>query len=110
MTFFLTTHFPPLLPPPFQPDISKYSEQILPLLFNYLAALTSEAPENQDLKGINKTFYALEMFCESLARDINPYLPELMNRLFAALNPQNSVKLRELGLSAVAATGMSVRD
>ena len=47
------------------------------------------------------------MFCESLARDINPYLPELMNRLFAALNPQNSVKLRELGLSAVAATGES---
>ena len=52
-------------------------------------------------------FYALEMFCENLGDRLVPYLSVLMESLFVALGQNNSVHLRELSISAIAAAGKS---
>ena len=47
-----------------QPNISKYSRELLPLLFNYISE--TEASGVKDPKGLINSYYALEMFCENL--------------------------------------------
>ena len=49
-----------------QPDISKYHADLLPLLFDYLGKASQTAEEKP--RGITKTYYALEMFCENLGK------------------------------------------
>lgn len=49
-----------------QPSISKYAEQLLPLLFQYLGKATQEADKNP--RGLTKSYYALEMFIENLSK------------------------------------------
>lgn len=89
-----------------QPDISQYASQLLPVLYDYLARLCSQLQEKgKEPPGLDRMFYALEMFCENLGDELLPYLPTLMDRLFTALNPNNSVHLRELALSCIGATG-----
>ena len=48
----------------FQPDISKYSADILPLLFERLVNTSAES--GQASPSISRTYYALETFCENL--------------------------------------------
>jgi hypothetical protein len=88
-----------------QPDISRYASQILPVLFDHLASVCSQLQEKLEPRGLDHIFYALEMFCENLEDALLPYLPTLMDRLFTALNPKNSVHLRELALSCIGAAG-----
>lgn len=94
-----------------QPDISLYASQILPVLFDYLATLCSQPQEKgKDPVCLDRIFYALEMFCENLGDELLPYLPTLMERLFAALTPNNSVHLRELALSCIGAAAIAAKD
>ena len=44
---------------------------------------------SQEKSGITKIFYALETFCEHLGRELAPYLPNLMEKLFNAVNSTN---------------------
>ncbi|KAJ9579600.1 hypothetical protein L9F63_004785, partial [Diploptera punctata] len=88
-----------------QPDISQYAPHLLPVLFDYLERLCNQIQEKgKEPPGLDRMFYALEMFCENLGEELLPYLPTLMERLFTALNPNNSVHLRELGMSCIGAT------
>ena len=61
----------------FQPDIAKYSQEILPILFDHM----SKAAENIDkeAKSVSKIYYALEMFCENLGKYNNIKLMEHLN-------------------------------
>ena len=47
-----------------QPDISKYSADILPLLFERLVVNSSDSGKSS--ASITRTYYALETFCENL--------------------------------------------
>lgn len=93
-----------------QPEISKFADEILPILFTYLQGLCLEIRNGKtEPKHIDRLFYALETFCENLEDAIVPYLPALLERLFETLNPTNSTKLRELALSAVASTATAAK-
>lgn len=48
-----------------QPDISKYSADILPLLFERLVNSSSSGKSSAS---ITRTYYALETFCENLGK------------------------------------------
>lgn len=88
-----------------QPEISQYASEILPILFKFLHEIcTIIANNGQEPAHIDRVFYALETYCENLEDALVPHLPELMERLIEALNPKNSVHLRELALSAVTCT------
>ncbi|KAH8340398.1 hypothetical protein KR074_012207 [Drosophila pseudoananassae] len=94
-----------------QPEISKYSPQILPVLFEYLGQLVNELKNGMpESKYTDRMFYALETFVENLEDKIKPDLPILMDRLFAALDPQNTPRVRELALSTVAATATAAKE
>lgn len=97
-----------------QPDISKYAQDILPILFHYLhqlcAQLKANAGTGNEPKHFDRMFYALETFCENLDNDILPHLPLLMERLFEALDPGNSVRVRELALSSVCAASNAAKS
>ncbi|KNC21217.1 hypothetical protein FF38_10996 [Lucilia cuprina] len=61
-------------------------------------------------KHIDRMFYALETFCENLEDALVPHLPLLMERLFEAMNPNNSVRVRELSLSAISAAANAAKE
>ncbi|XP_064641472.1 importin-4-like [Lineus longissimus] len=91
-----------------QPEISKFAADILPLLFTYLNEIMQNA--HVDRTAVSKTYYALEMFCENLGKDILPYLPTLMERLLTALHTSPSNRVKELSISAIAATANAAKE
>ncbi|KAJ1525478.1 hypothetical protein ONE63_010288 [Megalurothrips usitatus] len=97
-----------------QPEISEYHEELLPVLFQYLqqlcARINQQGEGNKEPPGVDRMFYALEMFSENLGDRLVPYLPVLMESLFVSLNPNNSVHLRELAISAIAATANAAKE
>ncbi|XP_055909499.1 importin-4-like [Eupeodes corollae] len=94
-----------------QPDITKFAPEILPILFEFLQQLCNELRSGgTEPKHIDRMFYALETFCENLEDALVPHLPLLMDRLFQALDPNNSVRLRELALSAVSAAANAAKE
>lgn len=94
-----------------QPTISEFAPEILPILFEYLHQLCIQIKSGlPEPKHLDKLFYALETFCENLDEEaFVPHLPMLMERLFEALDPHNSVRLRELALSCVSSTAMAAK-
>lgn len=94
-----------------QPDISKYADEVLPILFEFLHQLCAQIRSGgEEPKHIDRMFYALETYSENLEDAIVPHLPLLMERLFEALNPSNSVHLRELALSAVSSAASAAKE
>ncbi|XP_054622268.1 importin-4 isoform X1 [Dunckerocampus dactyliophorus] len=81
-----------------QPDVSKYCEELMPLLLGYLSSL-----DQAKVGHITKAFYALENFLENLGAEIEPYLPTLMDTMLSALNSTDSMKIKELTVSAIGA-------
>ncbi|KAI9587679.1 importin-4-like [Glossina fuscipes] len=94
-----------------QPDITNYAPQILPILFEFLQQLCNELRSGgTEPKHIDRMFYALETFCENLEDALIPHLPLLMERLFEAMNPNNSARVRELALSAISAAANATKE
>lgn len=54
-----------------QPDVSKYSADLMPLLLNYLSSLN-----RAKIGHVTKAFYALENFMENLGTIIDAVLNE----------------------------------
>ncbi|KOC63425.1 Importin-4 [Habropoda laboriosa] len=94
-----------------QPDISHYSSELLPVLFEYLGQICAHIKqEKKEPPSVDRMFYALEMFCENLNESLLPYLPTLMERLFEILNADTPVHVRELSLSALGSTAMASKE
>ena len=71
-----------------QPDIIKFANDILPVLFEYLNATCVSLANGQKVpRSIDRVFYALEMFCETMEDKLNPFVPALMDHFFAAPEP-----------------------
>ena len=86
-----------------KPDIDKFANDILPVLFEYLSATCVSLAAGQKVpRSVDRVFYALEMFCETMEDKLIPFVPALMERFFAALNPFH---VKELAISAIGATG-----
>lgn len=94
-----------------QPEISQFSEEVLPILFDYLMLLSNQIRvDGKEPQHIDRVFYAVETFCENLEDALVPHLPVLMARLFDCMAPTNSVHLRELALSAISATSNAAKS
>ncbi|KAK3691936.1 hypothetical protein RRG08_047945 [Elysia crispata] len=91
-----------------QPNISQYASQLLPLLFMYLNKSMEEAEKNP--KGLVKSHYALEIFCEHLGDEILPYLPELMGYLLNVLRNCPLAKPKELAISAIGGAANAAKE
>ncbi|XP_069490065.1 importin-4 [Ambystoma mexicanum] len=89
-----------------QPDIIKFSDEIMPLLLNYLAVL-----EQSRSGHLAKAYYALENFVENLGPKIAPYLPTLMERILNTLrSPDATHRAKELSVSAIGAIANAAED
>lgn len=94
-----------------QPEISQYSEEVLPILFEYLQMLSNQLTANgKEPQHIDRVFYAVETFCENLEDALVPHLGVLMQRLFECMAPTNSVHLRELALSCISAVANATKS
>ncbi|XP_050458039.1 importin-4-like [Cataglyphis hispanica] len=94
-----------------QPEISQYSSELLPVLFEYLNQICLYIKqEKKEPHAIGRMFYALEMFCENLHESILPYLPKLMERLLNILNADTSANVKEFTLSAVGAAACASKE
>ncbi|RUS88757.1 hypothetical protein EGW08_003474 [Elysia chlorotica] len=91
-----------------QPDISQYASELLPLLFLYLNKSMEEVEKNP--KGLVKSHYALEMFCENLGDGILPYLPDLMGYLLNILKNCPLAKPKELAISAIGGAANAAKE
>ncbi|XP_058803486.1 importin-4-like [Phymastichus coffea] len=95
-----------------QPDISRYADELLPVLLQYLNQTTTQIrQENKESPSTDRMFYALEMFAENLNEGLLPYLPNLMSILFEILEDANSpVHISELALSAIGAAANASKE
>ncbi|XP_035916809.1 importin-4-like [Anopheles stephensi] len=94
-----------------QPEISQHADEILPILFEFLQQLCLQIRSGgKEPPHIDRVFYALETTCENLEDQVTPYLPMLMERLFESLDSRNSVHLRELSLTTIAATASAAKE
>ncbi|XP_015437006.1 PREDICTED: importin-4 [Dufourea novaeangliae] len=94
-----------------QPDISKYSSVLLPVLFEYLGQICAHIKQEKKAPpSVDRMFYALEMFCENLNESLLPYLPTLMERLFEILNADTPIHVRELSLSAIGSAALASKE
>ena len=100
-----------------QPEISEYAGQILPVLFTYLdlnmTVIQHGGDQKKDPAGLDRIFYALEVFSENLEDKLVPFLPELMKRLLPMMAVPNdgshpSVHVRELAISGVGSAANAV--
>merc|ERR1712142_730530 len=85
-----------------QPDISKHSTTLLPLIFDHMTKASAEIDKNP--RGLTKSYYALEMFVENLGKGILPYLDTLIQHLLMALTTATTTHAKELSISAIGAT------
>ncbi|KAK3745056.1 hypothetical protein QZH41_014548, partial [Actinostola sp. cb2023] len=104
----LALHLPPetLIPP--LPDISSYSDKILPLLFEHLGQST--VINNDQCPSATRTYYALETFCENLGEGILPYLPTLLDKLLVVLSSSPNTHLKELAMSGIGAAANAAKE
>ncbi|KAJ8957095.1 hypothetical protein NQ318_007310 [Aromia moschata] len=95
-----------------QPEISKYSSELLPVLFECLSQIfTQMQAEKKDPPSLDRLFYALETFCENLEDGLMPYLPTLMERLFVALDPSGfSMQLKRVALSTLGSAATAAKE
>ncbi|XP_046869389.1 importin-4-like [Drosophila willistoni] len=93
----------------FQPDINKYSPEILTMLLEYLRQLIGDMKRGTIpiTKHVDQLFYALEKCCESMDKMIDHHLPGVMDCLFKALNSPHTLTLRSYCLSALASVSGS---
>ncbi|XP_060111390.1 importin-4 [Heteronotia binoei] len=87
-----------------QPDIARYSDDIMPLLLRYL-----DGVELAHTSHLAKAYYALENFVENLEDKISPYLPTLMEQMLSTLNCPGSPRTKELVISAIGAIARSAQ-
>ncbi|KAJ8041565.1 Importin-4 [Holothuria leucospilota] len=92
-----------------QPDISKFHSELVPLLLNYLNQAVQN-PQESKRKGLSRIYYALEMFCENLGKDLLPYLPALMKQLLETLQTASKLHHKELAVSAIGAVAVAVEE
>ncbi|XP_071823751.1 importin-4-like [Apostichopus japonicus] len=90
-----------------QPDISKFHSELVPLLLNYLSQAVQD-PVESNRKGLSRIYYALEMFCENLGKDLVPYLPTVMKQLLETLQTGTKVHHKGLAVSAIGAVAVAV--
>uniref|UniRef100_A0AAY5EPZ8 TOG domain-containing protein n=1 Tax=Electrophorus electricus TaxID=8005 RepID=A0AAY5EPZ8_ELEEL len=89
-----------------QPEVSKYHAELMPLLLGYMSSL-----KEAKIGHVTKAFYALENFLENLGKkDIQSYLPTLMETMFSALNTTDNLKLKELAVSAIGAIANAAKE
>ncbi|XP_064416459.1 importin-4 [Latimeria chalumnae] len=88
-----------------QPDISKFSDELMPLLLNYLSNI-----DNTKGGHLTKAYYALENFVENLGSKIEPYLPTLMDRMLTALRSMDGNRVKELAISAIGAIANAAKE
>ncbi|XP_063063252.1 importin-4 isoform X2 [Engraulis encrasicolus] len=88
-----------------QPEVSKYHAELMPLLMAYMASL------NQAKVGhVTKAFYALENFVENLGDEIRLYLPTLMETMLSTLLNNESLRIKELAVSAIGAIANAAKE
>lgn len=91
-----------------QPDITQFSSELLPALFQFLEQALSTS--GCDKTSLTKTFYALETFCEHLGTQLLPYLPGLMEKLFIMLAGDFNIHYKELAISCIGAVANAVEE
>ena len=94
-----------------QPDINAHVNEFLPVLVNYLDGATAQLQGGKEkVPGLDRIFYALEVFSENLGADLVPYLEELLKRLVQLIGPQFSNHVQELAISLIGSAAASVEE
>ena len=97
-----------------QPEISNYANQILPVLIQYLDSACQQMQQNPAKKapgGLDRVFYALQIFCENMEKKLVPFLPELMTRLLPMASPSQAfpITVKQLAISGIGSVANAVK-
>ena len=95
-----------------QPEISRYADQLLPVLFHYLERVNeyTDQEKGDAPRGIVQLYFTLETFCEHLNDGLLPYLPKLMQTFIAYLNNGTSLQVRGLVFSVIGAAANASKE
>jgi hypothetical protein len=97
-----------------QPEISEYASSILPVLVTYLDTACAQMQQQGATKtplGLDRVFYALQIYSENMEKKLVPFLPELMERLLAMISPANNfpMTVKQLAISGIGSVANAVK-
>ena len=97
-----------------QPEINEYANDILPVLIHYLDSACAQIQNNPNKKepmGMDRVFYALQIYAENMEKKLTPFLPELMSRLLTMAAPDGGfpVNVKELAISGIGSVANAVK-
>ena len=97
-----------------QPEINEYANEILPVLILYLDSACAQIQNNPSKKapiGLDRVFYALQIYAENMEKKLIPFLPELMNRLLVIILPNNNfpISVKEYAISGIGSVANAVK-
>ena len=98
------------------PEIGEYAGEVLPVLFHFVDTAMAELnSKGKDAAGggascgLDRIFYALEIFSENLEEKLAPFVGELMARLLAIMDSAAAPPgVKELAVSAVGSAANAV--
>ena len=102
------------------PEIGEYAGEVLPVLFHFVDAAMAELNSKVGKEagngkgaaspcGLDRIFYALEIFSENLEEKLAPFVGELMARLLAIMDSAAAPPgVKELAVSAVGSAANAV--
>ena len=97
-----------------QPEINEYANDILPVLIHFLDSTCAQIQNNPHKKeplGIDRVFYALQIYAENMEKKLTPFLPELMSRLLTMAAPNSGfpINVKELAISGIGSVANAVK-
>lgn len=97
-----------------QPDINNYANDILPVLLHYLDNACGQMQTNPQKKaptGLDRVFYALQIYCENMEKKLVPFVPQLMTRFLPLASPQQNfpISVKQLAISGIGSVANAVK-
>ncbi len=79
-----------------QPDIEKYANDIMPILFEYLSTTGNSLASGKKVpRSVHRVFYTL-MICDTIGAKLNPFVPALMEHFFNRTQPNLPISCKKI--------------
>ncbi|KAL1456975.1 hypothetical protein WDU94_001655 [Cyamophila willieti] len=98
-----------------QPQIGTFGPQIMPILLQFLSTVSNSAsPQSDNTKHVERMFYALESFVDTMEAAVTPYVPALMEASVKILeNPNQTVcplKFKEFAIRLIGSIATAIGE
>ncbi|KAI5735346.1 hypothetical protein M8J77_017187 [Diaphorina citri] len=94
-----------------QPQIATFGPQIMPILLNFLSSVSNALIPPDNTKHVERMFYALEAFIDTMEAAVSPYVPALMEATVKILEnptPACPLEFKEFAIRTIGSIATAI--